>query len=1320
MVLRNAPPGRPVSAGRVPETSGAALFLQAASALAALSAAGTWASAQDLLESTWDGAGAGARLWLPGTPAGVSRGGAPPPPSHALSALLERLFRRRGRVQDSDAAQLLARLAEPGAGAMRPDFWVAAAYAAFPSLAADACAEARLRTIGSLGTPLLPADRRGSIEKARAILAGRDARLLEPGSPLFERARSSVAPGLRICVGIDAWDPLVREAVEAEAAARPGGAELLRIPASAPPPALPDEWRSALFVPCGGVAASLRFYERLSEIGAEAGAASAAIAARRIVADPGWAPFASDLTGYAPLPHWQPGEHPGRLQAGRVPPAGRRILEALSALGEPCEQAELEALLPRAAAPAAVERMVRRGALSRDGAGRLRTGPNGGGRGLEPARRRALLARWLGVIRSPARRIGCVLALFCPAEALVEAARLKAEAPGAAIENWFEMSARLSAAVPAPRPAWLEAIEAERELSGGRAHGAQECLGRILSSPAASEEERRAAALRRVEIAGMRGRPTEAAELAGAWRRAYPGARAGEQIRALRVEASGASRLGEHERALRLLDDAEAEARAAGLPEADRLETALVRAGVLSRAGRFEEEAALYASSRGMLSTIGDERWSARFLASEALGLADRREFPAAVARLEEALSALGGDRVERARVSIDLAATLHHAGRPERTVPLLRAAAALASEAGREDLARVARGNLVQAFIDREDWAAASAGAASLLDSARSAGDPVWTLVALHHRSRVALRTGRLEDARRDNAQARTIAREIGDRLEIGELWLEDGDRAALQGSAEEARRSWSAAASDPPDRDDSAERARARLEELAALEAEETAARLAAGASERIARGEYAAAESVARYARLAAGRVPDALARAAASLLRARGGGLLADLAFGEAASAGVTAADPGGLRLLRDLVCRCVAGEDTDGVALPFGIAGLALRTSEREIVRLGRDPDGAVEPAPRTLASGAVQYELRLWPEPPDGAGDAAALVLETLLFRPAPPAVPAEFALGWSRLGVLASDSSMEEPYRRLARFAPRPITVLVLGESGSGKEAVARAVHSLSPRAAGRFVAVNVSAIPAALLESELFGHSRGAFTGAERDRAGLFEEAAGGTIFFDEIGDLAASLQAKLLRALQEGEIRRVGENRARRVDVRVVSATSRDLAAEVEAGRFREDLFYRLHVAVIRLPPLRERGRDVLLLARHFLQQKGAPPLDLAPEAVAALLAHPWPGNVRELQSAMASAAALADGPRVEPAHLPEAVKRSARPAERGKGYRSRVNAHRRGLIMEALDRAGGNRSRAARELQLSRQALLYLIRELGVNEGARARSEVRGER
>jgi transcriptional regulator with PAS, ATPase and Fis domain len=266
--------------------------------------------------------------------------------------------------------------------------------------------------------------------------------------------------------------------------------------------------------------------------------------------------------------------------------------------------------------------------------------------------------------------------------------------------------------------------------------------------------------------------------------------------------------------------------------------------------------------------------------------------------------------------------------------------------------------------------------------------------------------------------------------------------------------------------------------------------------------------------------------------------------------------------------------------------------------------------------------------------------------------------------------------------------------------------------VHRLSPRASGPFVSVNLPAIPSALAESELFGHARGAFTGADRERRGLIEEAGGGTIFFDEIGDLAPPLQSKLLRTLQEREVRRVGENRPRPVDVRVVSATSRDLSREVEEGRFREDLFYRLHVAVVRLPPLRERGRDALLLARTFLdryaREYGRGALRLSAEAAAAVLAYRWPGNVRELQNAMAQAAALCDdGDAVLPGHLPEPVRGAAgtRPAPAG-DYRARVDAHRRDLIAEALHRSRGNRSRAARELGLSRQALLYLIRELKV--------------
>ena len=300
----------------------------------------------------------------------------------------------------------------------------------------------------------------------------------------------------------------------------------------------------------------------------------------------------------------------------------------------------------------------------------------------------------------------------------------------------------------------------------------------------------------------------------------------------------------------------------------------------------------------------------------------------------------------------------------------------------------------------------------------------------------------------------------------------------------------------------------------------------------------------------------------------------------------------------------------------------------------------------------------------------------------------------------------------MEEPYRRLRSFAPQPVTVLVLGESGSGKEAVARSIHRLSPRASGPFVPVNIPAIPAALLESELFGHARGAFTGADRERRGLLEEASGGTIFLDEIGDLDAALQPKLLRALQEREIRRVGENRARAIDVRVVSATSRDLARDVEAGRFREDLYYRLHVALVRLPALRERGRDALLLARHFLERARprVRPRAAAPDARGRRRdrgLHVARQRPRAAERHGPGRRALRGGrPRHASRCCPMPCARARRAEAPAGDYRARVDAHRRDLITDALDRTGGNRSRAARDLGLSRQALLYLIRELKV--------------
>jgi two-component system response regulator AtoC len=413
----------------------------------------------------------------------------------------------------------------------------------------------------------------------------------------------------------------------------------------------------------------------------------------------------------------------------------------------------------------------------------------------------------------------------------------------------------------------------------------------------------------------------------------------------------------------------------------------------------------------------------------------------------------------------------------------------------------------------------------------------------------------------------------------------------------------------------------------------------------------------------------------------------------------------------LRALRDAVAAAASGAEKEAPLSALGLESLSIVDGDgREVVRLGESHGCEVER--RALDAGGARFELALAPPVAEEIFAPIALLLETLLYRGDGFDAPSDFAEGWRRVGVVTADASMREPFRRLLRFAPQNVTVLVLGESGSGKEAAARAVHTLSSRSGGPFVSVNVPAIPEALLESELFGHVRGAFTGAERDRRGLLEEASGGTIFFDEIGDLGLPLQAKLLRSLQERELRRVGENRARAVDVRVVSATSRDLAKEVETGRFREDLYYRLHVAIIALPPLRERGRDALLLARHFLDrfanEFGRGPLRLTPEAQKILLAHQWPGNVRELQNALCQAAALAEsGGAVSGELLPASIRPGLRAAGAVGDYRSRIAAHRRRIVREALEQSGGNRSRAARDLGLSRQALLYLMKELAVS-------------
>jgi DNA-binding NtrC family response regulator len=326
--------------------------------------------------------------------------------------------------------------------------------------------------------------------------------------------------------------------------------------------------------------------------------------------------------------------------------------------------------------------------------------------------------------------------------------------------------------------------------------------------------------------------------------------------------------------------------------------------------------------------------------------------------------------------------------------------------------------------------------------------------------------------------------------------------------------------------------------------------------------------------------------------------------------------------------------------------------------------------------------------------------------------------------------GELALSGSMvfaSEAMRRLAvlvaRVAPRDVTVLVTGESGTGKERVAEAIWRASRRASRPLVRFNCAALAPELAEAELFGHARGAFTGAVRARPGLFGEADGGTLLLDEVGELAPAAQAKLLRVLQDGEVRPVGEERARRVDVRVLAATHRDLREEAAQGRFREDLFYRLNVVTLRVPPLRERPGDVPVLARAFLA-RAAERFGLAPPRVDDALLHrlagrPWPGNVRELEHAVESLVALSPEGELDLSLLPGepvppgAARAVAAPATGGAApLRARVEAYERDLVAEALRAAGGNRSEAARALGISRVTLHDKLRKYGLGQGTDA--------
>jgi two-component system response regulator AtoC len=363
-------------------------------------------------------------------------------------------------------------------------------------------------------------------------------------------------------------------------------------------------------------------------------------------------------------------------------------------------------------------------------------------------------------------------------------------------------------------------------------------------------------------------------------------------------------------------------------------------------------------------------------------------------------------------------------------------------------------------------------------------------------------------------------------------------------------------------------------------------------------------------------------------------------------------------------------------------------------------------DGAYDYLPKPFRPDEVLLTLRKAEERERLRGRVAELEAEVARYRDTE---------------MVAESAAMRHVLDLATRVAPHPTTVLITGESGTGKEVVARAIHRMSPRRDKPFVAINCGAIPDTLLEAELFGHARGAFTGAVADKPGLFERASGGTLLLDEIGDLPLPLQVKLLRVLQEGMVRRVGESHERRVDVRLLAATARDIDAEVRSGRFREDLYYRLNVVRIHLPPLRERPDDLERLATVLLARaarRANRPARLSPEALAAIRQRSWAGNVRELENAMERAVVLSREDTIGPDAFPEPARPvdppvapppapdASKPAAPLQPLKDAVSAAERDAVVQALHAADGNRADAARILGVSLRTLYYKLRQLGL--------------
>ena len=387
----------------------------------------------------------------------------------------------------------------------------------------------------------------------------------------------------------------------------------------------------------------------------------------------------------------------------------------------------------------------------------------------------------------------------------------------------------------------------------------------------------------------------------------------------------------------------------------------------------------------------------------------------------------------------------------------------------------------------------------------------------------------------------------------------------------------------------------------------------------------------------------------------------------------------------------------------------GVALLAkLREQDRDLPVIMVTAFGDVGSAVNAMRAGAADYLTK----PVDF--DALALAIERALERRELRAEADELRRqlrereGDGLGGLIGASPAMQKVYRTARQVAGARATVLITGESGTGKGELARAIHQKGPRVNAPFVALHCAALVESLLESELFGHERGAFTGAEKRRIGRFEQAHSGTLFLDEVGEIPPSTQVKLLRVLQERTFERVGGNEPIQVDVRLIAATNRDLAADVQEGRFREDLYYRLNVVHIDMPPLRVRDNDVLLLANHFLRRFSADNRrkieGFSDRARAKLLAHRWPGNVRELENAIERAVVLCEGNRIEEEHLPIEVAPVAKGAIRIPG--ATMAEIERFAILSTLEATNGSTTKAAEMLDISVRTIQYRLHEYGV--------------